>query len=252
MFMPFWRVTFAANIFNVLVAAGAVAAIYYLFRKYLSVAGAFIISLLWAFSALFWGETAGVEVYPLNILLIALTLIAAESNHRHRWVITAYLFGLALTNHPTALAILPVLIYLFIRSKAYRNARLYLPMAIAIIVAGTMYFYLPIRSSQQPLADWGNPTNIAAMINHMTLEQYRGWISNSWDNITYTLRLFYYSLVKSWHWLGILVALAGIAIGLMKYRVRAVSALLMLLALLLLSDRSLITAKIFHYLKRIL
>jgi len=236
MFMPFWRVKFAANIFNVLVAAGAVVAVYYLFRKYLSITGAFIISLLWAFSALFWGETAGVEVYPLNILLIALTLIAAESSHRHRWIITTYLFGLALTNHPTALAILPVLIYLFIKSKAYKNGRLYLPMAIAIIVAGTMYFYLPIRSSQQPLADWGNPTNIAAMINHMTLEQYRGWISNSWDNIAYTLRLFYYSLAKSWHWLGILVALAGIAIGLMKYRVRTISALLMLIALLLLSS----------------
>ena len=236
MFMPFWRVTFAANIFNVLVAAGAVVAVYYLFRKYLSVTGAFIISLLWGFSALFWGETAGVEVYPLNILLIALSLLAAESNHRHRWIITAYLFGLALTNHPTALSILPVLIYLFIRSKAYRNVRLYPAMAIAIILAGTIYFYLPVRSSQQPLADWGNPVNIAAMINHMTLEQYRGWISNSWDNITYTLKLFYYSLVKSWHWLGIVIATAGILIGFLKYRERTISALLMLIALLALSS----------------
>lgn len=236
MLMPFLRVTFAANIFNVLIAAAGVSAVYYLFKKYLSVPAAFIISLLWAFSPLFWGETAGIEVYPLNILLIVLTLLAVESRHNRRWVLAAYLFGLALTNHPTALTILPVLVYLFVKDRAYQNRKLYPEMAVAIILAGSLYFYLPIRSALQPLADWGNPSSIKAMINHMTLEQYRGWISSSLDNLALSLKLAYYSLLRSWHWPGIIVGMAGLIIGFMKYRTRTVMAVLMLAMLLLLSS----------------
>ena len=236
MLIPFVRVTFAANIYNVFIAAAAATAVYYLFNRYLGSLLAIVFSLLWAFSPLFWAETAGVEVYPLNILLIILTLIAVESTHNRKWLITAYLFGFALTNHPTALSILPVLIYLFIKDKAYRNIKLYPYMAAAIAVAGSMYLYLLIRSSCEPLANWGNPHNIKLLIDHMTLAQYSGWIEHSWENIALSAKLGYWSLLKSWGWLGLVLAVAGIVIGFINYRSRTIIALSILVTLLLLSS----------------
>jgi len=233
---PFWRVTFAANIFNVVITAAGVAAVYYLFKKYFSYQLAFILSLLWAFSPLYWAEAAGVEVYPLNILLIVLTLIAAQSNHQRRWIITAYLFGLALTNHPTAFSILPILIYLFIRDKAYKRIELYPAIIAAIAIAGSLYLYLLVRSSAGPLANWGNPNTIGRLIDHITLTQYSQWIDHSWANVIFTIRLTFISLLKSWQWLGVALCIAGIAVGFRKYFALTLGAIMMIIALILISS----------------
>jgi len=236
MLMPFIRVTFAANIYNVLIASATAAAIYYLFNKRLCSLAAMIFSLLWALSPLFWAETAGVEVYALNMLLIVLTLLAAESNHRRKWIMASYLFGLSLTNHPTALAILPALIYLFIKDRAHRNLKLYPFILAAIVLAGSLYLYLLIRSSCEPLANWSNPRNIKSLIDHMTLAQYSGWIGHSWDNIALSVKLAYWSLLKSWGWFGLILTVAGVVVGFIAYRTRTIIALSILAALLLLSS----------------
>jgi len=236
MFMPFIRVTFAANIYNVLIASATAVVVYYLFNKYLSSPAAAIFSLLWALSPLVWTETAGVEVYALNILLIALTLLAAESNHKRKWIMASYLFGLSLTNHPTALVILPALIYLFVKDRAYRIIKLYPFIFAAIGLAGSLYLYLLIRSACEPLANWGNPHNIRLLIDHMTLAQYSGWIEHSWDNIALSIKLAYWSLLKSWGWPGLILAVAGIVIGYIACRSRTIIALSILAALLLLSS----------------
>jgi len=236
MLMPFVRVTFAANIYNVLIASATAVAVYYLFKKYLSSPVAAIFSLIWALSPLFWAETAGVEVYALNMLLIVLTLLAAESKHRRKWIIASYLFGLSLANHPTALAILPVLIYLFVEDRAYRNIKLYPFILAALGLAGSLYLYLLIRSACGPLANWGNPHNIKSLIDHMTLTQYSGWIEHSWDNIALSVKLAYWSLLKSWGWPGLVLSAGGFIIGFIDYRARTIIAFLILVSLLLLSS----------------
>lgn len=235
-FTPFLRPTFAANLFNVVIAAAVVSIIYYIFQRYLSRWAAMILSLLWAFTPLFWAETAGVEIYTLNMLLIALAFLAIESNHPRRWLIIIYIFGLAMTNHPSALSLLPVLIYLFIKEKMYQRWNLYSYLISILVITGSIYLYLLIRSSCEPLSNWGNPSDIKALIHHMTLGQYSGWVEYSWDNILMSIKLFFISINKSWWWIGLIMSAIGTIIGILKNRTRTISALLMLAAILFLSS----------------
>ncbi|MCD6163419.1 MAG: DUF2723 domain-containing protein [candidate division Zixibacteria bacterium] len=235
-FTSFLRPMYAANLFNTLIAAAVATTIYYLFRRYLNQWPAMILSLIWAFTPLFWSETAGVEIYTFNMLLIALIFLAIESNHKRRWLIIVYLFGLAMTNHPSALAILPVLIYLFIKEKIYKRWNIYPYLICILIITGSIYLYLLVRSSCDPLSNWGNPSNIKALIHHMTLSQYSGWLGYSWDNILISIKLFFISIIKSWWWIGLVMSVIGTIIGLIKSRTQTIGVLLMLAALLFLSS----------------
>jgi len=234
--LPFIRPTFAANLYNIVIASMAVTVIYYLFRRRLSLWLSALLSLIWAFTPVFWAETAGVEIYSLNLLLIVLTLIAVQSSHHRKWLITAYLFGLSLTNHPSAMSILPVLVFLFIKEKRYRQWNLLVAVAIIFAITGSIYLYLLVRASCSPLSNWGNPRNLQALIDHMTLAQYGGWISYSWENIANSCRLFFITILDSWMWIGIAAAITGVITGWIHSRKMTICAILILASSLVLSS----------------
>ena len=233
---PYIRPTFAANLLNVIVSAAVVTVLYYFIRRYLSLLSSTILSLIWAFNPLFWAETAGIEVYNLNLLLILLTFYTIESNHNRKWLIAIYLIGLALANHPLAMAFLPVLLYKFMKEKIYKHRDLLMYMVIILGITGSIYLYLPIRASCNPISNWGNPSSFNALIKHMTLSQYGGWIVHSWDNLAMSGRLFFISLVKSWWILGTVFVIIGAGYGIIKKRVITLSAILIISACVLLAS----------------
>ena len=234
--LPFVRPTIAANLYNIVIASATVTVIYYFFRRRLSQWSAALLSLIWAFTPIFWAETAGVEIYAFNLLLIVLTLLAIESGHNRKWLIAAYLFGLSLANHPSAMSVLPVLIFLFIKEKKYRQ-RNFLPVILIILaITGSIYLYLLVRASCNPLSNWGNPENLRALIDHMTLIQYSGWIGHSWENMAVSCRLFFITILDSWLWIGIAATITGAIIGWIHNRSMTVCALLILTASLILSS----------------
>lgn len=236
MAMPFLRPAFAANLFNVVIGATAIVVVYYLFSRDLSRWSATILSVLFAFSPLFWAETAGVEIYTLNLLLISITLYVIESGYHFKWLLAIYLFGLSITNHPSALSILPAFIYLFIKERQYCRWKLFLLYVFLFLIAISVYLYLPIRSACNPISNWGNPDNIRSLIGHMTLKQYSGWVSYSWENLLLSFRLFFMSILKSWWWIGVIASIVGIITGWSKNRSRTINALLILLTSLILSS----------------
>ena len=233
--MPFLRPIFAAGMFNIVVASATVVVIGYIFRRDLDCWLAALLSLLWAFCPLLWAETAGVEIYTLNMLLISLTFLAMESTKRWKWPMAVYLFGLSLTNHPSALSLAPALIYLFIREKRYRQWKLLIPIfTLLIAVAGSVYLYMLVRSQSDPISDWGNPESVTALINHMTLKQYSGWVHISFENLFVSVRLFIITLLKSWWWIGAIALVSGVIAGWSVARTRTVMALMILISSLLL------------------
>ncbi|MGB5106003.1 MAG: DUF2723 domain-containing protein [Candidatus Zixiibacteriota bacterium] len=228
----FLRPIFAGAIFSSVVAAGAVGVICLILRKYLGEIAAFGLALVWAFTPIFWAETNGVEVYTLNVLLIGLTYLSVESESTVKWPLTVYFFGLCLCNHPSAIALAPVIVYRFVAEKEYKNFRR-LPFYLSLLmIAGSMYFYLLFRSLNNPVDDWGNPENLRALWQHMTLKQYSGWVSHSWENLVFSLKLYARTIIDCWTWVGALLIISGTVIGLLRVRVRTISALLMLFAAL--------------------
>jgi hypothetical protein len=53
------------------------------------------------------------------------------------------------------------------------------------------YLYLPIRSSQIPALDWGNPHHMRDFINHVTAWQYRGFLFDvGWSEFVHRIETF--------------------------------------------------------------
>ena len=234
--MPFFRPVFAAGIFNILIASAAVSFIYLIFRRTLGAQTAFALSMIWAFTPIFWAETVGIEIYALNVLLVAATYLCLESNHPKKWYIMAYLFGLSLTNHPSALSLAPAILYLYIVEKEYKNLKAIPIYILLIVIAGTVYLYMPIRSALNPISDWGNPETFDGLVGHMTLHQYSGWVNQSFEGIYIALALYFRTLIESWWWIGLILAVTGCVAGFHRRSRRTVMALLILATSLFLSS----------------
>jgi tetratricopeptide (TPR) repeat protein len=226
----FLRPILAANLFNVLVATTVVAVLFLSLRKHLTNGYAALLSLAWAFVPAFWDQTVGVEVYNTNLLLMLLTLFALDSKARYKWPLVFYLYGLCLNGHPTSLALAPTLVFVFLHEREHRHWRR-VPIYLGLLaLAGTLYFYLWIRSAQYPLADWGHPAGINAWLDHLTLNHYRNVVGGSLQGVWQSAQLFWYALFGSWWWIGVLGIISGIFLGLRQNSSRTLSLLLLLVA----------------------
>ena len=109
-----------------------------------------------AFSRLFWSHAVVAEVYSLNALMVAGVLIAAISWHENpthlKLLALSFLFGLSLTNHPSAMLLGPGVLILIITDirKSSLQWRALVPAAFAFLLPLSLYLYLPLRFNMNP------------------------------------------------------------------------------------------------------
>jgi hypothetical protein len=134
--------------------------------------------LLLVFSKTFWSLATVAEVYSLHtflfLLLFLLWLMIRQTLAEKNIFWLAWLAGLALTNHLLTLLYLPVyFIYLLIKRKKFRNFGKVIFVSMVLAVVGlSLYLYLPFRSLQEPLLDWGNPETLQNFWAHVSRAQY--------------------------------------------------------------------------------
>ncbi|HEY4492315.1 MAG TPA: DUF2723 domain-containing protein, partial [Acidobacteriota bacterium] len=176
---PFGEVAYQVNLFSATCAAAAVAFLFVVLRFIGGAecrAAAFAAALLFAFSRTFWSQAVIAEVYTLNALFLLLILFFLL-----RWDSGASLapvalsFGLALAVHPLQSLFLPGWIYFIWRSKRKKELRpATIARSVALIGAGLLlHLYTPIRSSANPIMDWGNPESARNFAAYLTASQYR-------------------------------------------------------------------------------
>ena len=155
-------------------------------KKILSIAGGLIL----AFSETFWMQSTSVEVYSLHILLINIIILFLLKAYLYKpdekrqsdlkaWLIFSAVLALGFTNHMTTLLIVPGVAYLFFtknRFNADSIKKILLMLLIFFPVLILIYSYLPIRASQNPLLNWGNPTDLERIIRHISGKQYQVWL----------------------------------------------------------------------------
>jgi len=155
--------------------------------KYLS---AVFGGLILAFSKTFWFQSTSVEVYSLHLLLITLIIlfllkafISSVSNDKiFQWIIFAFFLALGFTNHMTTLLILPGVTYFYflrygLNSSSLKRVGLMILFFIPVLII--LYSYLPIRASQSPLLNWGNPIDLERILQHISGKQYQVWLFSS-------------------------------------------------------------------------
>lgn len=141
-----------------------------------------------AFSTTIWNQAVVTEVYSLTAFLVSVLLFLTFSDDPRAPLAFAYVFGLSLSNHMSALLVgIPCGIYMvLVRRGMLRRLPL---MTVFFFLGVSIYAYLPIRADQNPLMNWGDPATLERFIWHVTGKQYRVWMFN-WELQALRVNLF--------------------------------------------------------------
>jgi Protein of unknown function (DUF2723) len=212
-YLPFGDCAYRVNLASAVYAALAVLAVfaggYVLSRR---VAAAAAAALAFGVGETLWSQAVIAEVYTLNTLFVALTLLVLllwrERGEERYLLLCAFLVGLSMTNHLTSGLLLPASL-LFVALVDWRklvDVKLVLKGLGLFLLGLTPYLYLPLRAAMDPPFKANNPTNLE-----------RFWYVVSGGNLRGTFfafgpaelpdRLAFYlgHLLDNFHW-GLVVA----------------------------------------------
>ncbi len=176
-----------------------------------------------AFSRTFWDQSNSVEVYPLQLLLFGLVILSwtrfYSAPSRRKAFISGLALGIGFTNHMTTVLTVPALlflVYLTYRDRLFDKS-LILPVIYGGLIASALYLYLPLRASQSPLMNWGDPETVKRFIWHVSGKQFRVWMFSSTDVFQKQLGVFFTSIYPEFR-LTLILILVGIIVSLRLYR----------------------------------
>jgi hypothetical protein len=194
-------------------------------KKYFS---AIFSGFILAFSKTYWFQSTSVEVYSLHIFLISLIILFLLKAYLHiengkgglskYWIFFAIFLALGFTNHMTTLLILPGAAYLYFNKNGFNKRaikRIALMLVIFLPVLILIYVYLPVRASQEPLINWGNPIDLERIIRHISGKQYQVWLFSSMESAKKQFVYFFTSLPKEFS-LSLFIILLGFIVSFIK------------------------------------
>jgi Protein of unknown function (DUF2723) len=186
--------------------------------------------LLLGFDRTFWNQGNAVEVYSLQAFLFCLIILSllkayitpeGERGLTIRWLIFAAILALGFSNHMTTLFVLPTTAYLYfdkfklkidgIKRLSIMIFLIFLPIFVGI------YLYLPIRASQNPVLNWGNPVDFERFYRHVSGWQFQVWFFKSPEVMKKQLGYFVSNLFSEFG-IGLLLCFYGIFISYLKAR----------------------------------
>jgi tetratricopeptide (TPR) repeat protein len=169
-------------------------------------------------------------VFFLSLILLLFTkavqseLISQKSNSGNKavsrcWFCFAFVLGLSFTNHMTTILLAPAFIYLYFYLHGFtrRAWELILWLIIPFIVGFSVYLYLPLRGSQQPIFNWGNPVDFERFFWHFSGRVYRTWIFASTESAVKQFNYFINSIGDEFAYFPVAFAVIGV-VSLLKYR----------------------------------
>jgi hypothetical protein len=215
-------------------------------HPWLPVATAAIGASLFAASASFWSRTAQAKMYTLHyffmLVLVWLALGYRRALDRNdlraaRWrlVALAATLGLSFTNHLMTSLLVPGLLILLVAGEGWQArlrtlARHWRVVLACLLAPLLLYLYLPLRSSQGPLMNWGSPDNWGDFWRHVRGWQYTAYLFQQVD--IQAVRIRDYALAQ-WHRLTWLILPAAVAGACLLARTRPVVFLATLVTALL-------------------
>jgi hypothetical protein len=175
--LPGVEPAYGANLASAVYAALAVAVLFAVaLRLSRRILAAAIGSLAFAVSGTLWSQAVIAEVYTLNVLFVALAVLALliwRDARRDRYLLlAAFLAGLSLTHHLTSGLLIPagLLFVLAAERRKLLEGKLLL-QGVGVFLLGLLPFlYLPIRASMGAPLDETHPTTFGRFLLLVT-----GW-----------------------------------------------------------------------------
>ena len=147
---------------------------------------AFLASLIFSFTPTMWSQATSNAVYSLNVLFYSLIILLVLLWRARRkppvgeriFFLLTFVYGLSFGNHMATILLLPAILFISITTlgKGLFAPRRAVLISALFFLGLSIYFFLPIRSMQNPVMDWGNPESWATFKRHVTGWQYQVWM----------------------------------------------------------------------------
>ena len=231
-YLPFGDCAYRANLASAAYAALAVAAVfaagYLLSRRVIAAAAA---ALTFGLGGTLWSQAVMAEVYTLNALLVALTVLALllwRERRRDRYLLlSAFLAGFCMTNHLTSGLLLPasLLFVVLVDWRKLVDLKLVLKGVVLFVAGLAAYLYLPLRSAMDPPFKANDPTNFERFWYVVSGGNLRGgFFAFGPEELPGRLAFYFRHLLDNLH-LGLLAA-GTVGFVVLLLRERAAAALL--------------------------
>jgi len=218
-YLPVGDVAYRANLASAVWATLAVLAVYaaglLLSRR---VAAAAVGALTFGLGTALWSQAVIAEVYPLNALFVALTVLALlywQEHRRDRYLLlSALLTGLCLTNHLTSGLLLPAALLFvgLVERRKLLDWRLMLKAAGLFFLGLAPYLYLPVRAWMDAPFEGNNPGNLERFWYVVSGGNLRGtFFAFGPTELPGRLAFYWGHLLDNMNLLVVMVALAGAA-----------------------------------------
>ncbi|MDQ3795245.1 MAG: DUF2723 domain-containing protein [Actinomycetota bacterium] len=212
-YLPFgdcaYRAILASAVYAALAVSVVFAAGYLLSRR---VVAAAIAALAFGLGSALWSQAVIAEVYTLNALFVALTLLTLllwRERRRDRYLLLcAFLVGLSMTNHLTSGLLLPasLLFVALVDRRKLVDAKLVLKGAGLFLLGLAPYLYLPIRAAMDAPFKANNPTNLERFWYVVSGGNLRGgFFAFGPTELPDRLAFYWWHLLANFHW-GLLAA----------------------------------------------
>jgi tetratricopeptide (TPR) repeat protein len=255
---PLFNLAFKINLLSALFSAFSLLIFYFAFweilnlfftpmaqKKTEAIVSASTFVLVLGFTYSFWIQAVRAEVYSLSLLFFSLLLYLSlrylATGHLKYIYLFFFILGLGLGNHHLSLlSTTPALFFLLLCSPAHNKSVIHnfsfvinlrrLPLYVLFLLLGlSIYLYLPLRSSGNPVLAWGDTKSISGSASSVfALESLKNlnldFLSNIWEKISGIIRLFFDQLT----WVCFLISLVGV-IFLTKYGKRILIFLIFLI-----------------------
>lgn len=157
----------------------------------------FLATITLGLSRTYWQQSTSVEVYSLQLFLLALIFFVwtkfMSLQTRGMAAASGAVLGLGFTNHMTTVLVVPALLYLIypLFKKKRINTGILTAFSAGFFLSLAIYIYLPLRSAQHPLFNWGDPESLKRFIWHVTGKQFRVWMFSSQEVFWRQIKLFF-------------------------------------------------------------
>ena len=222
-----WRM----NLFSALAGAGTLSLLYLLAKRLGGESrwSGLAAALAFAFGPVWWSQATVAEVYALhNFFVVALLYAAVSLGERptnRQVILLCTLAGLALTHHRTAVLLLPGLaFYLLLTQPTLRRPdRRWLLWLGAVLLPLLLYLYIPLRSAAGAVDLQGDYVNSwSGFWRHVLASGYTGVFADNPLAVNRTATEWLALVVAQFGWPGLALGMAGLAMGLIHARERAV------------------------------
>jgi hypothetical protein len=180
-------------------------------------------------SKTFWFQSTSVEVYSMHIFLISLIILVLvkaftfEGEKRilsikNPWIILAIVLALGFSNHMTTLLVLPGIAYFYFTKEKFNLSSLKqigVMLLLFFFLLVIIYSYLPIRASQNPAINWGNPVDFERIMRHISGKQYQVWLFSSTEAAKKQLAYFINNLPSEFTF-ALILGVIGIFVSFMR------------------------------------